>query len=318
MFIALLLHQDRTLPKWTSMITINALIAMFSAILKACLMMPIAECLSQLKWLWYEKSRPMKHIVQWDMGPWGSLFLIFALRGRNLAVLGAILTLFAMAVDPFAQQIVHYYSCSVMAHDEVGAISLSNNYTDGIMERPSGTPAIDPQMQSAMTGNCTFTATEDGATFVSLSLQSQCTDISDKTSHSLNFNRDSNNQTYTYKTASLLDYDIVLNNITNNVVQSGVRRSSNGTSSNFLTKISLMMASTVFKKLMKAFECERFPAVTTWSSNIMNGVLVEHVVETKQLGFGTNAKDFLAYLQITIYRSSHFPQALVPMLDRGI
>ncbi|CAI0650446.1 unnamed protein product [Colletotrichum noveboracense] len=306
MFITLLLHQDRTLPKWPSMITINALIAVFSAILKACLMMPIAEGLSQLKWLWYEKPRPMKHIAQWDMasrGPWGSLLLIFVLRGRNLAVFGAILTIFAMAVDPFAQQIVHYYSCSVMAHDEVGAISFSNNYTDGIMGRPSGTPAIDSQMQSAIyvglldppanvsaavsytcrTGNCTFTATEDGATFMSLSLQSQCTDISDKISHSLNSTRNSNNQTYTYNTASLLDYDIALDNITNNVMQSGVRRSSNGTPSNFLTKISFMMASTVSKKSMKAFECEFFPAVTTWSSNVTNGVLVEYVVETQRM-----------------------------------
>lgn len=165
-----------------------------------------------------------------------------------------------------------------MAHGEVGAISFSNNYTDGIMGRPSGTPAIDSQMQSAIyvglldppanvsaavsytcrTGNCTFTATEYGATFMSLSLQSQCTDISDKISHSLNSTRNSNNQTYTYKTASLLDYDIALDNITNNVMQSGVRRSSNGTPSNFLTKISFMMASTVSKKSMKAFECEFF------------------------------------------------------------
>ncbi|KAF4876379.1 hypothetical protein CGCSCA1_v004541 [Colletotrichum siamense] len=145
MFITLLLHQDRTLPKWPSMITINALIAVFSAILKACLMMPIAEGLSQLKWLWYEKPRPMKHIAQWDMasrGPWGSLLLIFVLRGRNLAVFGAILTIFAMAVDPFAQQIVHYYSCSVMAHGEVGAISFSNNYTDARWRNGDGDKSI--------------------------------------------------------------------------------------------------------------------------------------------------------------------------------
>ncbi|KAH0424302.1 hypothetical protein CcaCcLH18_11653 [Colletotrichum camelliae] len=321
MFITLLLHQDRTLPKWPSMITINALIAVFSAILKACLMMPIAEGLSQLKWLWYEKSRPMKHIAQWDMasrGPWGSLLLIFMLRGRNLAVFGAILTVVAMAVDPFVQQIVQYYSCSVMADAEVGVISFSNNYTDGIMGRPSGTPAIDSQMQSAIyvglldppanvsaavsytcrTGNCTFTATEDGATFMSLSLQSQCKDISDKISYSLNSTRTTDNQTYTYKTANLLDYDIVLDNLTNNVMQSGVKRSDE-MKSNFLTKISFMMATTVAKESMKAFECEFFPAVTTWGSNVTNSVLVEHVVETQRMDV-----EFIPFATHCIFRAN--------------
>lgn len=69
--ITLILHRDRPLPKWPSAITINALIAVFTAVLKACLMMPIAEGIGQLKWLWYQKSRPLRHMEQWDLASRG-------------------------------------------------------------------------------------------------------------------------------------------------------------------------------------------------------------------------------------------------------
>lgn len=69
--ITLVLRKDRPLPKWPSAITINALIAVFTAIFKACLMMPIAECIGQLRWLWYQKSRPLRHMEQWDLASRG-------------------------------------------------------------------------------------------------------------------------------------------------------------------------------------------------------------------------------------------------------
>lgn len=71
MVITLVLRRDRPLPKWPSAITINALIAVFTAIFKACLMMPIAECIGQLRWLWYQKSRPLRHMEQWDLASRG-------------------------------------------------------------------------------------------------------------------------------------------------------------------------------------------------------------------------------------------------------
>lgn len=71
--ITLVLQKDRPLPDWPSAITINALIAVFTAIFKACLMMPIAEGIGQLKWLWYEESRPLRHMEQWDSASRGRL-----------------------------------------------------------------------------------------------------------------------------------------------------------------------------------------------------------------------------------------------------
>lgn len=72
--ITLALRRDRPLPKWPSAITINALLAVFTAIFKACLLMPISECISQLKWLWYQKPRPLGCMEQWDLASRGGLF----------------------------------------------------------------------------------------------------------------------------------------------------------------------------------------------------------------------------------------------------
>jgi hypothetical protein len=43
-------------------------------------------------------------------GPLGSAILLLALRTRPLASLGAVITIFAVAFDPFIQQIIRYPS----------------------------------------------------------------------------------------------------------------------------------------------------------------------------------------------------------------
>lgn len=92
--ITLLLYTDHPLPRWPSGITINALISVLTAIFKASLMVPIAEGISQLRWLWYLKPRPLGQIEQWDSASRGSLsvfshryihdFLISLLRSLGL------------------------------------------------------------------------------------------------------------------------------------------------------------------------------------------------------------------------------------------
>ncbi|KAI7775834.1 hypothetical protein LA080_006202 [Diaporthe eres] len=130
----LVLHKSRPLPKWPSAITINTLIAVSTAVFKACLIMPIAEGIGQLKWLWYQKWRPLRHMEQWDLAS---------------RVIGAILTILAMAVDPFTQQVVQFYSCSTVVEGERATVPFSNNYTAGYWFY-GGDSQLDPQMQSAM------------------------------------------------------------------------------------------------------------------------------------------------------------------------
>lgn len=342
--ITLLLRRDRPLPKWPSAITINALIAVFTAIFKACLMMPIAESIGQLKWLWYQKSRPLRHMEEWDLasrgglsrrlsssnflydpyhfamilesspltrlypGPWGSLLLIFALKSRDIAVIGAVITIVAMAVDPFTQQIVQFYSCSTEIEGELATAPFSNNYTAGFVGRPTGTPDLDPQMLSAIytglldppvnvstalafecrTGNCTFPSTDDGATLLSLGLESRCVDISRDVSVSVNVTtyKDNFNETAVDRTvnASLADYNIYLSNESWWWPMKTGSNYSNGWPASSLLKIAFLMApSSTDLQHTQAFECEFYPVVNTLSTNVTNGVLLEQVLDSQRM-----------------------------------
>jgi len=46
-YITLAVHNERPMPQWPKLISINALISIFTAILKASLMMPVAEGMFQ-------------------------------------------------------------------------------------------------------------------------------------------------------------------------------------------------------------------------------------------------------------------------------
>lgn len=95
-YITLVIHSDRPLPRWPGLISINSLIAIFTVILKAALIMPVAEgmafnvhssCLlifrigiGQLKWHWFHEPRSLIDLNRVDAasrGPWGSFLLIF-------------------------------------------------------------------------------------------------------------------------------------------------------------------------------------------------------------------------------------------------
>lgn len=246
-------------------------------------------------------------------GPWGSLLLLFTLKGRDLAFFGALLMLVAMAADPFTQQIVQYYSCSTIVDGEISSIPFSNNYTDGTMGRPTGTPSLDSQMQSALyvglldppanvsaaitfdcrTGNCTFPATEDGASFMSLSMHAQCRDITSYISYSTNktqYDNGSSNVTSTYELASLEAYGISLQNDTAYVMQtraSGLTYTEDLVPFKYLNKYAFLMNRRSLDEDMKtstqAFECGFSPAVTTYGVNITNAVLVEHVLDIQPM-----------------------------------
>ncbi|KAG6357754.1 hypothetical protein INS49_013633 [Diaporthe citri] len=312
--ITLVLHRDHPLPKWPSAITINALIAVFTAVFKACLMMPIAEAIGQLKWLWYQKSRPLRHMEHWDLasrGPWGSMLLIFLLKSQNLAVIGAILTVVAMAVDAFTQQVVQFYSCPTVVDGERATVPFSNNYTADFWGTQS-----DPQMQSATyvglidppanisaalkfeykTGNCTFPSTDDGVTFMSLALESRCTDIGKDVAFSTGtrnftdsvFGHETNPKMATVN-AILPSYKLQLNNYSSNVMQSG-SRASTSCPSHFLRQVAFLTMSSRWgyrgePQDSHAFECGFYPAVNTYSANITNGVLFEQVLDSQRMDY---------------------------------
>ena len=75
------------------------------------MLLPVVEALSQLKWDWFNKSSKLADFENSDAasrGPLGSIQLIIGLKGRQLASLGATITVVTLAFDPFLQQIITY------------------------------------------------------------------------------------------------------------------------------------------------------------------------------------------------------------------
>jgi hypothetical protein len=71
---------------WPLGLSLNAFLALCSTLVRVAFMVPIAEGLGQLKWIWFgsRKPRPMDHFKAFDnasRGIWGSLVLLFSLKG---------------------------------------------------------------------------------------------------------------------------------------------------------------------------------------------------------------------------------------------
>lgn len=69
--------------------------------------------LSQLKWSWFEQPRSLWDLERFNeasTGPKGAVQLLWSsiwrLKAGFMPIVGAMLVLFALAIDPFTQQIV--------------------------------------------------------------------------------------------------------------------------------------------------------------------------------------------------------------------
>ncbi|KAK2591151.1 hypothetical protein QQS21_011165 [Conoideocrella luteorostrata] len=203
--VILAFYRNKPRPQWPLHISINSLLSIFTAILKASLLVPVEKGICQLKWLWFRRPRALSDMEDFDnasRGPWGSLlFLLQARQSRHrpLASLGAVITIGALAIDPFSQQILRFKPCIRLQDGGVAVIPRTNNYTGGaILSRP-GYAALDPRMTAAITlgalaapsnegallnfqcqtGNCTFPS-DNQAVFSTLGMCSACREVSDR------------------------------------------------------------------------------------------------------------------------------------------
>ncbi|KAI1860334.1 uncharacterized protein JN550_011600 [Neoarthrinium moseri] len=107
--------NNRTIDQWTFGIAPNSLIAIMTTISKAAMMVPIASCISQLKWDYFSKRpRPIKDLELFDTasrGPWGSICFLSLMRTQAITASAlAIVTVLALGVEPTAQQILELSS----------------------------------------------------------------------------------------------------------------------------------------------------------------------------------------------------------------
>ena len=170
-------HQGKPLPKWPYHLSVNTVISIYVVILKSTILLVATEGLGQLKWKWFERSRPLQDLVQYDdatRGPLGAFSLIRRLHLRHpLSSTGALIILLVLVIDPFTQQVVDYYDCGVPVGGVNGTVPRTNFYLQrDTNQSQSMNGWIEPGMQAAIvdgvispgrgvqaecpTGNCTF------------------------------------------------------------------------------------------------------------------------------------------------------------------
>jgi hypothetical protein len=121
----------------TSNLSPNTLIAIFSAISKSAMLFAIADCIGQLKWVrFYQQPHLLRELQTYDeasRGPWGALKLIWKTKGTALlASFGAFLTIIALALDPFSQQVISHVTRPVLASNGSAVFQVANRYISNI------------------------------------------------------------------------------------------------------------------------------------------------------------------------------------------
>jgi hypothetical protein len=84
--ILLFVYNGQKIPQWKGGVTLNAYIAVLSAIARAAMVLPVSEALGQLKWLWVRAESRLidfHHFDNASRGPWGSILLIITLKLRS-------------------------------------------------------------------------------------------------------------------------------------------------------------------------------------------------------------------------------------------
>jgi hypothetical protein len=125
--------DGKPLPHWPYRLSINTFIAAFSVLIEASSGLVLAEGISHVKWTSL-RTRSLHHFKMHDeasRGPWGAANL---LRNdlRSVASLGAFITILALFLELFSQQLISFVDCEQLSLGQVGAIPRTNVYmSDG-------------------------------------------------------------------------------------------------------------------------------------------------------------------------------------------
>ncbi|MBW0524489.1 hypothetical protein O181_064204 [Austropuccinia psidii MF-1] len=134
---------------WTFPIKPNGVLSVFGTITKAAFMSSVTGCIGQLKWLHFANgSHQLFHHQLFDnasRGPVGSLVFLLSLRKMQAAwvtSLACLITIAALAVNPFMQEILSYPTRSVVTGTPAWT-TAANAYDNGHWTITGG---FDPEL----------------------------------------------------------------------------------------------------------------------------------------------------------------------------
>lgn len=122
--------NNQPLDTWKTFISLNTMVSILSTLSKSLVLVPVASCISQLKWHHLRAPHKLDDFELFDLasrGPGGSALLALQFPFR-LATLGAIITIVASAIGPFSQQIIRFETREVETPDNAVSFGFSHEY----------------------------------------------------------------------------------------------------------------------------------------------------------------------------------------------
>lgn len=180
--IILLIMHNRALEVWKLPISPNALLAIFSTLSKSAVLLVLAECLGQLKWIYFQRrAHRLDEFGVFDeasRGPLGAVKFLFRLRWRAAASsIGCLLTLSTLAMEPFTQQILSYRVRSVPTPSSDSPMRITQSYLP-----PSyNWNILDTLYQSFYSQRTDYVCNDEECSwhnFTTLAICNTCTDVS--------------------------------------------------------------------------------------------------------------------------------------------
>jgi succinate dehydrogenase hydrophobic anchor subunit len=127
--------QDKPYENWRSYVGLNPTISILTTVARATLLLSASACLSQGKWLHLVKRSKLQALEIFDQasrGPLGALKIVLKTRAYlGLPTLAAAITVLALAIGPFTQQVVQYDQGSVLAPSPRASYDYAHNYSSG-------------------------------------------------------------------------------------------------------------------------------------------------------------------------------------------
>lgn len=135
--------HDKPQSHWKLSIAPNSLVAIFSTLAKSALLFPLAECIGQLKWHYYEGGRALNEMDQFDRagrGPWGAITFIVKLgKSAPFTAFGALTIVLMLAFEPFTQQVITFSTRAVPIADSGEFITKTNSWVQAATQGIDGT-----------------------------------------------------------------------------------------------------------------------------------------------------------------------------------
>ncbi|KAK0507926.1 hypothetical protein JMJ35_009815 [Cladonia borealis] len=286
--VILVIFDSSSLPDWPSVFTINSTISFFAVITKLAITSALGASISQSKWLWYrqEEPRPLKDLQLFEdasRGPWGALALLFSIRARHIAFVGATITVLMLLFDPFLQQVV-VYPDRLVASEKTATIVRAQNYVARSEEGLPLPSVVDMSLKAAIyegifdvrdqadvniehycsTGNCTW---QD---FSSLAVCSKCANITSYIEKSCN--ETGCHHLYLPDGPTITGSGSQINSSTTNISPDLAN-----TTASIIQFTSLISKSNASPS---AYECALFYCINTYTASVTDGAISQTITST--------------------------------------